>query len=366
MDPRARIGERLTGDVLEIGPGINPFPTAAGATVVFADKSVAGGRDQNWPELIGEPKGPQADLDVDIDVAGLGAIASESLDVVIASHVLEHLANPIHAIEELARVLRPGGKLVIVMPERRMTFDAQRVPTPLSHLLEEHRLGTVAVSEEHIREFCEAIYSQPPIHPPEVREWYDPDQLDPARLELHRRRSIHVHCWGAEEFASFLTGLLSLGLLHARLEDVFFHDEGGVVGIEFGFVLRKQPPLDGADLAFVDDWVTRVLDEPATNPHRIGTLTAALVRDLSDLPMTDPTEIISLPATRLADRVEQLSARDLEARSALSASQDAATAAEARANLAEEHLATVLASRSFRAGSLLAAPVHLVKSVMRR
>jgi Methyltransferase domain len=366
MDPRARIGAGLTGDVLEIGPGSHPFPTAPGAQVTFADKSVAGGRDENWPELIGEPWGPEADYDIDIDVEGLGKIETESLDVVIASHVLEHLANPIHALEELERVLRPGGKLVMVLPERRTTFDAPRASTPLSHVLEEHRNGAVVVSEDHIREFCAAIYSQPPIHPPEVRAWHDPAGLDAERIELHRRRSIHVHCWTAEEFASLLTGLLSLGLLHACLDDAFFHDDGGVASMEFGLVLRKEPLVEAAGLAFVGDWVDRVLDQPATDPHRIATFTAALRRDLSELPITDAAEIIALPTARLADRVEQLTTADREARAALASAQEGRLAAEDRASVAEADLAAVRASRSFRAGSLLGAPLHVVRDVTHR
>ena len=55
---------RRSGDVLEIGPGHEPFPIAPDARVRFADRSVKGGRDQNWPELVGSPHGPEADLNI--------------------------------------------------------------------------------------------------------------------------------------------------------------------------------------------------------------------------------------------------------------------------------------------------------------
>jgi SAM-dependent methyltransferase len=43
-------------------------------------------------------------------------IADHSLDRVIAIHVLEHLANLPAALDEIQRILKPGGKFSIVIP----------------------------------------------------------------------------------------------------------------------------------------------------------------------------------------------------------------------------------------------------------
>ncbi|MFL6352646.1 MAG: class I SAM-dependent methyltransferase [Bryobacteraceae bacterium] len=37
-------------------------------------------------------------------------------DLIILSHVLEHLPNPIPSLQQCLRLLRPGGKLVVVVP----------------------------------------------------------------------------------------------------------------------------------------------------------------------------------------------------------------------------------------------------------
>lgn len=48
--------------------------------------------------------------------AGAIPLATESLDLVLSSWVLEHLAEPARFLEEAARVLRPGGALVFMTP----------------------------------------------------------------------------------------------------------------------------------------------------------------------------------------------------------------------------------------------------------
>lgn len=280
---RQRIGRELHGDVLEIGPGARPYPTAPGARVTYADRSVPGGREANWPELQHAPGGPQADHDIDLDHDGLRVLADASQDALVASHVIEHLANPVAALVEFQRVLRPGGQLVLVVPDREHTFDWVRAPTPYAHLLAEHQAGVVDVSEAHIREFCRSIYMQRPVHPPQVRAWHDPRRLDDGLVALHRRRSIHVHCWAPEEFASLLAHLLWDGTLAFTLTHAYFvEDLEGGRGDEFGFVLVKQQAAQKpADLAaqFVRDWCRLTLETSRASPRRLLRLQSALRRD---------------------------------------------------------------------------------------
>jgi 2-polyprenyl-3-methyl-5-hydroxy-6-metoxy-1,4-benzoquinol methylase len=60
-----------------------------------------------------------ADPRADIRIAGrLGDAGFEtaSLDQVIIWHVLEHIADPVHTIEECHRILKPGGRLIVAVP----------------------------------------------------------------------------------------------------------------------------------------------------------------------------------------------------------------------------------------------------------
>ena len=58
-------------------------------------------------------------------------------DFVLSSHMLEHSANPLKALREWLRLLKPGGTLFLVLPHREGTFDHRRPVTPLTHLVED-------------------------------------------------------------------------------------------------------------------------------------------------------------------------------------------------------------------------------------
>ena len=47
--------------------------------------------------------------------------ADDSFDVVMAAHVLEHLADPTEALAEMVRVLRPGGLLLVCLTRRTVS-----------------------------------------------------------------------------------------------------------------------------------------------------------------------------------------------------------------------------------------------------
>jgi SAM-dependent methyltransferase len=72
-----------------------------------------------------------------LDATELGALSDGSYDVVLSSHVLEHIANPLRALKAWRRVTRPGGHLLLVVPHMAGTFDHRRPLTPLRHMIED-------------------------------------------------------------------------------------------------------------------------------------------------------------------------------------------------------------------------------------
>jgi SAM-dependent methyltransferase len=71
------------------------------------------------------------------EAADLTFIPHSTYDVVISSHTLEHVANPLKALNEWVRVLNTNGLLILVLPHRDGTFDHRRPMTTIEHLLED-------------------------------------------------------------------------------------------------------------------------------------------------------------------------------------------------------------------------------------
>jgi SAM-dependent methyltransferase len=61
---------------------------------------------------------PNLDSQVQGNVEAL-PFPDASFDAVLGTHVAEHLAHPEAAFSEMARVLRPGGRLLLLTPNRR-------------------------------------------------------------------------------------------------------------------------------------------------------------------------------------------------------------------------------------------------------
>jgi SAM-dependent methyltransferase len=362
--PRERFGQGLTGEVLEIGPGTVPFPTAPGADVRYADRPMPGGRDASFPELVGTPHGPDADYELDLDVDGLAGLQDHAFDAVVLSHVIEHVADPIRALEECHRVLRRSGRLVLIVPHRHTTFDSLRPGTSLAHLLTEHRAGFTEIDLAHIHEFCHSVYHSEPRLPEEIRELHDPDLLDDDLVYLHRLRSIHVNCWNAEEMASMLVGLVAAGELGWRLVDLFFHDDLGASDIEFGLVLEPGPVGTEAAAELIDAWVTGVLVDESRDPARIGTFSAALARDLAGVAFDAATlALAARPALAAAACLRDAQAAGRATALERDAAQARADDADAARRAREAELTELRRSRSYRVGRLATAPLRAARRV---
>ncbi|MGF1750748.1 class I SAM-dependent methyltransferase [Vibrio cionasavignyae] len=65
----------------------------------------------------------QSKIDIVCDIISM-PIENDSFDAAICIEVLEHLPNPVAAITELVRILKPGGILIITAPFNSLTHFA--------------------------------------------------------------------------------------------------------------------------------------------------------------------------------------------------------------------------------------------------
>jgi SAM-dependent methyltransferase len=89
------------------------------------------------------------------EASDLKDIENEKYDFLLASHCLEHCANPLKTIQEWLRVIRPGGCLLLILPDKRYTFDHKRPVTPFAHLLDDYNNNADEKDLTHVNEILE-------------------------------------------------------------------------------------------------------------------------------------------------------------------------------------------------------------------
>jgi SAM-dependent methyltransferase len=89
------------------------------------------------------------------DATALEGIGDATYDLVLSSHTLEHIANPLRALAEWKRVIRDDGHLVLVLPHLENTFDHLRPVTTLQHLEDDLARSTPEDDDTHLGEFIE-------------------------------------------------------------------------------------------------------------------------------------------------------------------------------------------------------------------
>jgi SAM-dependent methyltransferase len=242
-DPARMLGEHLTPGAcgLEIGAHTLPVP----------------GLEPFYTDMVAVYAGSAGRVDFLADARAL-PLADHTLDYLCSSHVLEHLADPIAALHEWHRVLRPGGLLYLVVPDRRFTFDEPRALTSIEHLLRDFREGaTTAANLPHVDEFVfHTDWSR--LHPAITRSEECAHQRDMVRerylrdLEEGKSIDIHYHTFtpeslhGVLQAAGFIGGDTPSFNVLARAERYpAGRDDGiGLLLRKTGSPVRPRVPLE--------------------------------------------------------------------------------------------------------------------------
>jgi SAM-dependent methyltransferase len=167
-------------------------------------------------------------------------------DYVIASHVFEHLPNPIGWLLEIESLLVPGGVVSLAIPDKRYTFDLARRLTTVGDLLAyyfqrlrrpspvqvfDHFLNVRKVDASRAWE-SELVASELPSMFP------DESVLDLGRQSAEGKEYIDTHCtvWTAGHFQEVIQRLRGLGFLKLEVADFHWPERNT---LEFHVTFRK-------------------------------------------------------------------------------------------------------------------------------
>jgi len=205
----------LKGEGIEIGALDKPMRAPEGARIRTVDRLPAAELSVHYglPQAVGR-------VDYVCDAQKLETIGSASQDFVIANHVFEHMENPIAALENWVRVLRPGGFLFMAIPDKRFTFDVDRPVTPIPHLLEEYHdpLKSEANRRGHYEDWIRLVEHQ------------TGDIEKRLAFLLSCEYSIHFHCWTSHALTELIDAVSWIGF---ELDCYKFNRPEGI------FILRK-------------------------------------------------------------------------------------------------------------------------------
>jgi len=177
-----------------------------------------------------------------VDDIDLTALSDARYDVVLSSHVIEHLANPLRALAAWRRVTRPGGHLLMVAPHMAGTFDHRRPVTTLEHLRADR---DEEVAEDDLTHLDETLRQHDRRRDAEAA---DPEAWAQRRRENATTRLLHHHVFVTASLAALLreAGLELLAVEARHPHDIYLlgrwsEDDAVPVADPLSGALRASP-----------------------------------------------------------------------------------------------------------------------------
>ena len=155
-DWRTHFSKQLRGKGLEIGPLHRPMVRHEEMDIDYIDRCTVAELRAHYPELKDLPLIEPTILG---DAETLGNIADHAYDFVIAAHVIEHMRNPLQSLQQWCRVVKPGGKIYLVVPDKRATFDVKRVRTTLEHMILDFLRPSPERDYEHFLDYAVHVHN---------------------------------------------------------------------------------------------------------------------------------------------------------------------------------------------------------------
>jgi predicted SAM-dependent methyltransferase len=220
---------------------------------------------------------------VDIDYVIKGSYeetfqGEERFDYVIASHVLEHVTDIISFFGDIATILKPGGKMLLVYPDKRFCFDHFRESTTFSEAYVVYKNDEKTVAPRVLDFFMNVVHENSPLY---FWENYHALSLLPAltgkqAIEKYEEmlqgiKPDDVHYWpfSSEAFLRFLYDLTRTGLLPftcADFEDTPMNDQQFFLAMQMDMSVPANP--EHAMLMLMA-WLQRLVDTSLNPDARV-------------------------------------------------------------------------------------------------
>jgi SAM-dependent methyltransferase len=121
------------------------------------------------------------------DATDLTEIQNNAYDFILSSNNIEHIANPLKAMQQWTLKLKSNGLLVIVAPKKEMNFDHKRDTVKFAHLLEDYNNGIDEHDLTHLEEILK-LHDLPMDEPAGTFE-----QFKERSLKNYENRCLHHH-----------------------------------------------------------------------------------------------------------------------------------------------------------------------------
>jgi SAM-dependent methyltransferase len=151
------------------------------------------------------------------DASDLTKIHDATYEVLLSSHVIEHIANPIKALHEWKRILKNNGYLVMIVPHKDFTYDNKRPLSKIEHLVDDFENN---IKEDDTTHFQEVI----DLHNLKIDTTVASLNAHVERtLDNFNRRIVHHHVFDTELVAKLVhyAGFKILDLQPVRPYHIF-------------------------------------------------------------------------------------------------------------------------------------------------
>lgn len=224
---------------LEVGPLASPRVRKSEGPIRYLDHANAAELKRKYETDLGMRGRLDEIVDLDYVIGDKQTISDAVMpdapfDYVIACHVLEHIPDPIDWMDDIARILRPGGILSLVIPDKRYCFDINRSLTEVSDLVDANLRHLRQPSYRMVYDFnakalldlvdTSAVWKGDADYSAATRQGVgDPDRFALGACRKMRTSEefvdVHCHVFTPESFLDLFEKLADLGLTKFEVAD---------------------------------------------------------------------------------------------------------------------------------------------------